>query len=143
MSSPYSLEGKKAFVTGGKRRIGRGIALALAETGCDVGINDLTRDQDSEETLRLIRAGGRQAEIFEGDISDASQVERMFALYLQRFGRIDILINNAGIHGPQVPVEDYPLENWQRVIMVAWVASPACSYSTGACFDVSGGRAQF
>jgi len=84
MSSPYSLEGKKAFVTGGKRRIGRGIALALAEAGCDVGINDLlTLDQDSEETLRLIRAGGKQAEIFQGDISDASQVERMFALYLQ------------------------------------------------------------
>ncbi|MFP6719493.1 MAG: SDR family NAD(P)-dependent oxidoreductase [Candidatus Poribacteria bacterium] len=78
MSNPYSLKGKKAFVTGGKRRIGRGIALALAEAGCDVGINDLTLDQDGEETLRLVRACGREAEFFEGDISDASQVERMF-----------------------------------------------------------------
>ena len=55
MPNPHSLEGKKAFVTGGKRRIGRGIALAFAEAGCDVGINDLELDEDGEETMRLIR----------------------------------------------------------------------------------------
>ena len=47
--NPHDLSGKKAFVTGGKRRIGRGIALALAEAGCDVGINDLHHDEDGEE----------------------------------------------------------------------------------------------
>ena len=56
----YALEGKKALVTGGKRRIGRGIALALAEAGCDVGINDLNHDQDGDETLGLVRAMGRE-----------------------------------------------------------------------------------
>ena len=60
----YALEGKKALVTGGKRRIGRGIALALAEAGCDVGVNDLHHDDDGDETLRLIRAMGHEAEFF-------------------------------------------------------------------------------
>jgi NAD(P)-dependent dehydrogenase (short-subunit alcohol dehydrogenase family) len=57
MSQPHSLSGKKALVTGGKRRIGRGIALALAEAGCAVGINDLTHDEEGEETLRRARTG--------------------------------------------------------------------------------------
>jgi len=94
MSDPYSLQGKKAFVTGGKRRIGRGIALALAEAGCDVGINDLHADADGEETLRQIRQMGREAEFFPGDISDPATVEEMFAAFLARFGGIDILANN-------------------------------------------------
>ena len=94
MPDPHSLLGKKAFVTGGKRRIGRGIALAFADAGCDVGINDLEADADSVETLRLIREMGREAEFYAGDISDAAQVESMFAAFLKRFGHIDILANN-------------------------------------------------
>ena len=63
MSTPpphLPLAGKKALVTGGKRRIGRGICLALAEAGADVGLCDLERDADGEETMRLIRALGRE-----------------------------------------------------------------------------------
>ena len=52
MPNPHSLDGKKAFVTGGKRNIGRGIALSLADAGCDVGINAIEQDPDVEETLR-------------------------------------------------------------------------------------------
>ena len=83
----YALEGKKALVTGGKRRIGRGIALALAEAGCDVGINDLNHDEDGDETLALVRAMGREAEFFSGDISDKGQVEKLFTDFLSRFGQ--------------------------------------------------------
>ena len=85
MPNPYSLDGKKAFVTGGKRRIGRGIAMALAAAGCDVGINDLELDTDGEETLRLIRAMGKDADFFPGDISDSAKVEAMFAAFLALF----------------------------------------------------------
>ena len=94
MDSQHALSGKKAFVTGGKRRIGRGIALAFAAAGCDVGINDLDDDDDAQETLRLIRAMGREAEFFAGDISDSTQVAAMFAAFVTRFDRIDILANN-------------------------------------------------
>ena len=94
MDSPHDLSGKKAFVTGGKRRIGRGIALAFAAAGCDVGINALDAADDAQEPLRLIRAMGREAEFFAGDISDSTQVAAMFAAFVTRFDRIDILANN-------------------------------------------------
>ncbi|MEC7868068.1 MAG: SDR family NAD(P)-dependent oxidoreductase [Candidatus Poribacteria bacterium] len=137
MSNPYSLKGKKAFVTGGKRRIGRGIALALAEAGCDVGINDLTLDQDGEETLRLIRAYGRDAEFFEGDISDASQVERMFALYLQRFGRIDILTNNP-YGGIGQRFLDLTEENWDLNLDVGLKGFFLCSQQAAMAMVTQG-----
>ena len=84
------LAGKKALITGGRRRIGRGIALALAAEGCDVGVNDIERDEDAEETLRLIRDGGREADFFLADLANAGAIEEMFDAFLQRFGRIDI-----------------------------------------------------
>ena len=73
------LAGRKALVTGARRNIGRGIAQALAQAGCDVGINDLERDQDAETTLRLIAEQGREAEFFAADVADSRQVEAMFA----------------------------------------------------------------
>jgi len=89
-----TLSGKKALVTGGRRRIGRGIVLALAEAGCDVGVNDIEQDADGEETLRLVREMGREAEFYAADISDSGQVQGMVEAFLGRFGRIDILVNN-------------------------------------------------
>ena len=104
---------KKAFVTGGKRRIGRGIALALAEAGCDVGINDLHGDDDAGKTLSLIRSLGREAEFFAGDISASDQVEAMFAAFLERFGRIDILVNNP-YGGTGEHFLELSEENWDQ-----------------------------
>ena len=228
------MTGQAAIVTGAAR----GFGLAISSRLMECGVRVIGWDQDPspiEEDDRFLRVH--------------AAAESALAIA----GQIDILINNAGIHGPQVPVEDYPLENWQRVIavdltavffctqaivphmkqagygrivtiasqagkeglantsaynaakagviglmkglskelasfgitancitpslaetdllkemsddhisgiraktlmgrlctvsevadMVAWVASPACGYSTGACFDVSGGRAQF
>ena len=126
MSNPHSLLGKKAFVTGGKRRIGRGIALALAEAGCDVGINDLTTDADADETLQLIRQQGREAEFFQGDISDKVQVESMFAAYLQRFGRIDILVNNP-YGGSGQSLLEISEENWDLNLGVGLKGFFLCS----------------
>lgn len=94
MSKAYTLSGKKALVTGGKRRIGRGIALALAEAGCDVGINDLTVDSDAQETVQLIQKLNRKSEFYPADISDPTHVEKMFSTFLEEFGQIDILVNN-------------------------------------------------
>ena len=239
------MTGQAAIVTGAAR----GFGLAISSRLMECGVRVIGWDQDPspiEEDDRFLR-------VEKIDITCADAVHAATESALATARQIDILINNAGVHGPQVPVEDYPLENWQRVIavdltavfvctqaivphmkqagygrivtiasqagkeglantsaynaakagviglmkglskelasfgitancitpslvetdllkemsddhisgiraktlmgrlctvsevadMVAWVASPACGYSTGACFDVSGGRAQF
>ena len=121
-----SLDGKKALVTGGRRNIGRGIALALAQAGCDVGINDLERDADADRTLELIRDQGRDADFFQADISDQAQVEAMFTAFIARFNRLDILINNpyAGTGATFLEITE---ENWDLTLGVCLKGFFLCS----------------
>ncbi|MBM3279421.1 MAG: SDR family NAD(P)-dependent oxidoreductase [Candidatus Handelsmanbacteria bacterium] len=102
------LAGKRALVTGGERRICRGVALALAEAGCEVGINDLEEAEDARETLGLIAGLGRQSAFFGAAISSAPQVEEMIGAVVERFGGIDILVNNPfySRHQPFLDIEE-------------------------------------
>ena len=125
MQNP-SLFGKKALVTGGRRRIGRGIACALAEAGADVAVNDLVDDADAQETLRLIRGLGREGEFLAGDISDSASVSRMFESFLKRFGRIDILVNNP-YAGRGQPFLELSEENWDANLDVGLKGFYLCS----------------
>lgn len=120
------LEGKKALVTGARRSIGRGIAQALADAGCDVGINDVERDADAETTLNLVRKVGREAAYFDADISSAEAVNRMFEAFLDRFGRVDILVNNpyACEHRPFLEITE---AIWDRTLDVCLKGYFLCS----------------
>lgn len=139
MPSLHSLEGLKVLVTGGKRRIGRGIALAFAEAGCDVGINDLQLDADGEETLGLIREQGREGEFFAADITDSAQVEAMFAAFFDRFGQIDILANNP-YGGTGQPFLDLTEDNWDANLDVGLKGFYLCSRRAAlAMVDRGGG----
>ena len=89
------LEGKKALITGSRRGIGRGIAGLLASEGADIGINDIERDQNAEDTMGMVRQEGRAVSWHLADIADSSQVNGMFDEFLSEHGRIDILVNNA------------------------------------------------
>ncbi|HSV71946.1 MAG TPA: SDR family NAD(P)-dependent oxidoreductase [Methylibium sp.] len=99
------LEGKVALVTGGGRGIGRGIALALAEAGARVVVNDLGAsldgqeggEQPAQEVAAQIRALGGEAVVDGGSVADWAAAHRMVELALDSFGRIDIVVNNAGI----------------------------------------------
>ncbi len=126
MSSPYNLSGKKALVTGGRRRIGRGIALALAESGAEVGINDLKVDSDAETTLKMINEMGAKSGFYPADISDVNQVEQMFEAFLSRFGRIDILVNNP-YGGTGQEFLDLTEENWDANLDIGLKGFFLCS----------------
>lgn len=93
------LEGKVALITGSARNMGRAFAQALAARGADVVVHHRSDDSraDAEETARLVQHEGRRALIVEGDLSQPSAVAAVFASAKQTFGRIDIVINNAGV----------------------------------------------
>lgn len=121
-----SLSGKKALITGGRRRIGRGIAQALSGAGCDVGINDIEQDADAEETLQRVQESGREAAFFNADISSASQVDAMIDAFVDRFGQIDILVNNA-YYADHKPFLEISEELWDRTLDVCLKGYFLCS----------------
>jgi 3-oxoacyl-[acyl-carrier protein] reductase len=110
------LEGKKAIVTGGGRGIGRAIALAMAEEGCDVAVVSRTRDE-IERTANEVMMFGSQALAIQADVSDPLDVEYAVNETIKAFGRIDILVNNAGI-AIFKPFLELTLDDWDRTMAV-------------------------
>ena len=106
------LDGKTAIVIGAARGIGLGIAARLSEAGCRVAGWDL-------DPLPLTAQDGRHVSHIETvDVTKPDSVTGALQRTLTAFGSIDILINNAGVNGPTVPLWDYPVEDWQSVIGV-------------------------
>ena len=111
------LLGKISIVTGGAMGIGREIALRLARDGSDVAIVDIEKEP-AQEVVKEIQSMGRKSRFFEGDVARWDQVKAMVDGVVKDFMRIDILINNAGIVGPVVPVWEYGVEDWDRVMEI-------------------------
>jgi 3-oxoacyl-[acyl-carrier protein] reductase len=109
------MDKKIALVTGANRGIGRAVALALAGADCHVLINFRSGRHDAEQTLAVIKAAGGSGELCPFDVSDPSTSEEAVAGLLQKHGRIDILINNAGIRRDSLLVFMKP-EQWAEVI---------------------------
>ncbi|MBI2864032.1 MAG: 3-oxoacyl-ACP reductase FabG [Chloroflexi bacterium] len=91
------LTGRKALVTGAGRGIGRAIAVALARAGADVAVNDIREDL-AVSTAAVVTAVGRASIACAADVSRLTQVEAMFDLVKQRWDRLDIMVNNAGVN---------------------------------------------
>lgn len=111
------LDGKKTFVTGGARGIGKRLAIALSEAGADVAIVDVDLDEAQKTAEEIARAAGVKTLAIKTDITCPEQVNGMIDTILSAFGRIDVAFCNAGI-GHTVPVEEDTLEDWSRVINV-------------------------
>jgi 3-oxoacyl-[acyl-carrier protein] reductase len=109
------LSQKIALVTGSSRGIGRACALALARAGADVVINYHRRERDAQEIVAEVRALGHRAIALQGDVSNASSVERMLSNMVEQLGAASILVNNAGIARPQ-PIAEITERDWDDVL---------------------------
>jgi len=109
------LKGKCAVVTGGNRGIGYAIAEALASHGCSVVLTSRTAASAEDAADRLAKHGGRMVP-FQCDVRDEVSVQRLFSLVGDEFKHLDFLINNAGIFGPAVPVDEIPIDGWRETL---------------------------
>ncbi len=124
-----SLQGKTALVTGGGRGIGKAIACALAKDGSDIAVSDIDLDS-ANQTAEEIRSLGRNSIGLKADVSNSDEVEGMFKSAIDKLGRIDILINNAGItrDGLLVRMKD---EDWKMVLKINLDGAFYCSRAAG------------
>ena len=113
-----SLAGRTALVTGGSRGIGRAIALALAEAGADVAVNYRRDEAAANQTVDEIKAMGRRAKAYSASVENWDEDVAMVADVVKDFGKIDILINNAGIASRGQAVADTDPAEMERVVRV-------------------------
>ncbi len=112
------LAGKVAVVTGASSGIGRAAALALAAEGARVALG-ARRLAEGEETARLVREAGGEAVFVETDVRHSDQVQRLVQTAVDRWGKLDCALNNAGIEGDVlVPTGDYSESTWDQVIAI-------------------------
>jgi len=109
------LAGKVALVTGGTSGIGRDTAVLFAKEGAKVVVTG-RREAEGKETLEMMRAAGGDGLFLKGDVAKAAEVEMMVQKTVEKFGRLDIAFNNAGIEGNWVPLVEQSEEDWDRVI---------------------------
>ncbi len=126
----FGLKGKIALVTGGGRGIGRGCSLQLGAEGAHVVVNYVNDRDAAEKTAQDIRDAGGSAEIAQGDVGVYRDAEQVIEQALQRTGRIDVLVNNAGIVSRK-PILDVPLDEWDRVIRTNIYGCFHCSRLAG------------
>ncbi|WP_175821624.1 SDR family oxidoreductase [Burkholderia sp. BCC0419] len=110
-----SVSKKFAAVTGAGSGIGRAAAIALAQAGFTVALLGRT-EASLRETQDAIRAAGGDAQVFPADVTDEASVDHAFAQIAQRFGRLDVLFNNAGRNAPVVSLDAYELDVWNSVV---------------------------
>jgi 3-oxoacyl-[acyl-carrier protein] reductase len=109
------LANRVAIITGGAKGIGKGMALKFAEEGCSVTIADID-EKAGRQTAEEVTKKGTQGAFIRCDTTDEKQVQDMVAGVIQKFSKIDILINNAGGFGPPIPIQNLSVQEWDRSV---------------------------
>jgi NAD(P)-dependent dehydrogenase (short-subunit alcohol dehydrogenase family) len=111
------LEGKVGLVTGGTSGIGRDTAVLFAKAGAKVVVAG-RRETEGKETVELIRAAGGDGLFVKADVSKTAEVDALIQKTVEKFGRLDVAFNNAGIEGVWVPIVRQSEEDWDRTINI-------------------------
>ena len=111
------MKGRVALVTGGTSGIGRATAVAFARAGANVVVAG-RRESEGHETVRLAREAGAEASFFRADVSREADVRALVDHTVQRFGRLDIAFNNAGVTGALAPLPEISPEGWRDTLEV-------------------------
>jgi NAD(P)-dependent dehydrogenase (short-subunit alcohol dehydrogenase family) len=122
----FRLDGKVALVTGGSKGLGRAMAQALAEAGAEIALCSRHREEARAAAAEIAAATGRRAEGFEADVIERASVTQLKADCEAAFGRVDILLNNAGIN-IRKPTPELTDEDWESVIDISLKGSFLCS----------------
>ncbi len=131
------LEGKVVLVTGGGRGIGKGIARGMVAEGASVAIAS-RQSQTLEQTAAELSQGGASVLAVPADVADEAQVERLFGAVMERFGRLDVLVNNAGAFEGG-PLEELSLADWSHVIAVNLTGPFLCTRAAFRIMKPQGG----
>lgn len=134
-------EGKSVIVTGASGGIGSETARLFAKEGANITVNYFSSPEKAERTVKLINALGTEAFTFEADVSNPEEVSLMLKETMNRFGRIDVLVNNAAKHPPPVFDIDKPdWELWKRMVHVNIMGILICSHFAAPYLKQTGGN---
>lgn len=141
--TPYKgsnrLRGKVALITGGDSGIGRAVAVLFAKEGADIAIAYLSEHKDAKETMKLVEEEGQACLIIPGDLSEQKNCLSAVSKTVKKFGKIDVLVNNAAIHYEQKNMEDISAEQLTKIFAnnffsYFWVTQAALPHlKEGSC----------
>ena len=134
----FELNGKKALVTGGGAGLGKAMAIALGEAGADVAVCDLN-GESAKKSASEIRRLGREAIDVQVDVTERDQVHSMVEKVVQVVGRLDIAVNNAGMSGGGIPIEDMAAEHWNKVLATNLSSVFLCAQAEAETMRSQGG----
>ncbi|HEY2131741.1 MAG TPA: SDR family NAD(P)-dependent oxidoreductase [Acetobacteraceae bacterium] len=129
---------KVAVVTGSAMNIGRAIALHLARDGYRVLVTARQAEHDAQETARLVREAGSEAAVHLADISDPAQARDLIGAAVARFGRLDVLVNNASVRR-QTKFSDMTPEEWREIMSATLDGAFYCAHAAAPRIAAAGG----
>lgn len=122
----FDLTGKVALVTGAAHGLGKGIAICLAKAGAHVVINDICEPKEAEDALSQVETAEKPAVFMQADVSEEAEVTRLFQHIKERFGKLDILINNAGTSQDR-DIYSITTDDWSRILKTNLTSGFLCS----------------